>query len=129
MIGGLAKRLRGSRFVRDSAVLQAAAMVGGVASLASAFGLRAEHRDGHAVLVIENRTGHRVPGTTRRDLTFRIQVIDAHDDVVAEHEHLIDHRRYLPVDEDAFHDGRVVAVRVPPPDDYERHPGTLSLLA
>jgi len=68
--------------------------------LASAFGLRAEHRDGHAVLVIENRTGHRVPGTTRRDLTFRIQVIDAHDDVVAEHEHLIDHRRYLPVDED-----------------------------
>jgi len=39
MIGGLAKRLRGSRFVRDSAVLQAAAMVGGVASLASAFGL------------------------------------------------------------------------------------------
>ena len=39
MIGGLAARLRGSRFVRDSAVLQLAAVVSGVASLVSALGL------------------------------------------------------------------------------------------
>lgn len=39
MIEGLGRRLRGSRFVRDSAVLQAASVVAGVASLASAFGL------------------------------------------------------------------------------------------
>lgn len=67
--------------------------------LASAFGLTAKILDGRAVLSIENRAGHRVPGTTRRELTFRIQVIDRHGDVVATKEHKIDHRRYLPVEE------------------------------
>ena len=67
--------------------------------LATAFGLSAELRAGRAVLSIENLAGHRVPGTTRRELTFRVQVIDRHGDVVDEHEHLIDHRRFLPVEE------------------------------
>lgn len=67
--------------------------------LASAFGTRAELHDGQVVVVIENMAGHRIPGTTRRDTIFKLELIDRHGDVIEEHEHQIDHRSFLPVDE------------------------------
>jgi cytochrome c554/c'-like protein len=65
--------------------------------LASAFGLSVEWLEGRADLRIENLAGHRVPGTTRRQLVFEVTLVDKHGDAVASVEQVIDHRRYLPV--------------------------------
>jgi hypothetical protein len=67
--------------------------------LASAFRLTASREGEQAVLSIENQAGHRVPGLTRRKLTFVVRALDAEGDMLAEKEHMLDHRRYLPVDE------------------------------
>ena len=66
--------------------------------LASAFRLEARMQDGRPVLVIENTTGHRVPGLTRRKLTFEARVIDDAGDVVAEARQVFDHKTFLPVE-------------------------------
>lgn len=67
--------------------------------LATAFDLELRELEGRTLLVIMNTAGHRVPGTTRRKLTFIARLYDDDGDLVAEDEHVIDHRRYLPVDE------------------------------
>ncbi len=67
--------------------------------LARAFGLSARVEEGHALLAIENLAGHRVPGTTRRELTLRVELIDRFGDVVAVRERVFDHRHYLPVEQ------------------------------
>ena len=51
-------------------------------------------------LNIGNRAGHRIPGTTRRKITFKIELFDSVGDLVEEAEHTIDHRAYLPVDDE-----------------------------
>jgi len=67
--------------------------------LASAFGLTARREGRQVVLSIENQAAHRVPGLTRRKLIFVVRAVDENGDTLAEKEHVLDHRSYLPVDE------------------------------
>ena len=69
--------------------------------LARAFRLElSRDEDDRISLNIGNRAGHRIPGTTRRKITFKIELFDSVGDLVEEAEHTIDHRAYLPVDDE-----------------------------
>jgi len=63
-----------------------------------AFEVRLELRAGRAVVVISNRAGHRVPGLIGREFRFRAELFDEAGTIVGTGEHVIDARRYLPVD-------------------------------
>ena len=67
--------------------------------LRQAFLLSAHARGEKTILTISNRTGHRVPGLTERSLEFRVDLLDEHGKSQAKVRHIIDKRRYLPVDE------------------------------
>ena len=67
--------------------------------LRQAIGIEAKARDGLTVISITNRTGHRVPGLSKRTLELRLKLQDENGKTRAEVRHTIDKRRYLPVDE------------------------------
>ncbi len=66
--------------------------------LARAFELSLEDRSGKAVVVVQNRAGHRVPGLKGRVIRFGVFPEDAADDAKPEAERVLDVGRYLPVD-------------------------------
>jgi hypothetical protein len=68
------------------------------AFLQRAFEFELEDRGGKAVVVVNNRAGHRVPGLLGREIRFGVFAPDAAEDAKAEAELVLDARRYLPVD-------------------------------
>ena len=69
------------------------------AFLRQAFLISARTRGETTTLLISNRTGHRVPGLTERSLEFKIELLDEQGKSRAKVRHIIDKRRYLPVDD------------------------------
>ena len=67
--------------------------------LRQAFQISARSRGESTILSISNRTGHRVPGLTERSLEFKLELFDEQGKSQAKSRHIIDKRRYLPVDE------------------------------
>tara|TARA_R110002072_G_scaffold253748_10_gene412544 strand:+ start:5541 stop:6602 length:1062 start_codon:yes stop_codon:yes gene_type:complete len=68
--------------------------------LRSAFDFAIELEAEKGVLVISNTTGHRVPGLVERELRFQVELLDAEEKVKGSTEHTIDHRTFLPVEEE-----------------------------
>lgn len=85
------------------------------AFLRRALALSVARRAGEVVLTVENRCGHRIPGTVERELALAAELLDEKGEVVARAEHVISSREQLPIGASVelvlAGDGKLVRVR------------------